>query len=131
MAPELRLVLYTFAPPESETLESLSAAVDEMAAADDTETIVGEPEQAEPLTGLQRVVIAQEYLTAWSEAAANRMEAAAGSDSPRAAVFWVRDEVTGVGNRDEQSGGLSLPDVGREQGADSDTDLLEEHPGTG
>ncbi|MHB8972782.1 MAG: PulJ/GspJ family protein [Pirellulaceae bacterium] len=123
-APELRLVLYTFAPPESETPESLSAAVDEMAAADDTETIVGEAEQAQPLAGLQRVVIAQEYLGAWSEAAANRMDASAGSGSPRAAVFWVRDEVTGVGTRDAQAGGLGLPEAGREQGDDSDTDLL-------
>jgi type II secretory pathway pseudopilin PulG len=124
MAPELRLVLYTFAPPESETLESLSVAVDEMAAADDTETIVGEPEQSQPLTGLQRVVIAQEYLTAWSEAAMNRVDAAAGPDSMRAAVFWVRDEVTGVGNGDDQSRGLSLPNTGREQGDGGDTDLL-------
>ena len=96
------LVLYTFAPPESEAAESLSAAVDEMAAADDTETIVGESEQAEPVAGLLRVAIAQEYLAAWS-AAARIVWMPRPARAPRAAVFWVRDQVTGGGERDERS----------------------------
>ena len=123
-APELRLVLYTFAPPASETLGSLSTAVADMAAADDTETIVGESEQAGPLAGLLRLAIAQEYLPAWSSAASSRADAAAGSDAPRTAVFWVRDEVTGGGERGDRSRDPSASAVGREPGAGHDADLL-------
>ena len=43
-APELRHVVYTFAPPESEITDSLSSSVAEMAAADDTELVAGEEE---------------------------------------------------------------------------------------
>ena len=48
IAPELRRVVYTFAPPESDAGDSLSSAVDEMAAADDTELVVGEEPETQP-----------------------------------------------------------------------------------
>jgi hypothetical protein len=122
--PELRLVLYSFAPPASETSGSLSTAVAEMAAADDTETIVGESEQAEPLAGLLRLAIAREYLSAWSAAASSRADAASGADSPRAAVFWVRNEVTGGGQRGDPLRELRAPTVGRGSDTGNDANLL-------
>ncbi|MHB0956029.1 MAG: PulJ/GspJ family protein [Pirellulaceae bacterium] len=122
-APELRLVLYTFAPPESEALESLSLAVEEMAAADDTEMVGGEAEEETPFAGLLRVAVAQEYLTAWSAAAENRVEAGGSSSAPREAIFWVRDEVIGGGTSNDELGSVSGSAFGSAQAADADSDL--------
>ena len=58
-APELRRIVYTFAPPESDIVDSLSSTVAEMAAADDTE-LVGRREETEepPFSGLLRLAVA-------------------------------------------------------------------------
>lgn len=125
VAPELQLVLYSFLPPKSDPLDSLSATVDELSAADDVETIVSgeDEEEAQQVSGLQRLTIAQEYLGAWSAAVGQRAESSA-IKGPRDAIFWIREQVSGLG---EESDSLATPSgsmVGLESQASSDTDLL-------
>ncbi len=66
-APELRRIVYTFEPPQDESLDSLSSTVSELAALDDTELVgAGDEsdEQEVPPSGLLRLELATEQYEA-------------------------------------------------------------------
>ncbi len=78
-APELQRVIYTFQPPASDGLNSLSPGVEEMAAADDTELVGGsEEDRVEPFSGLLRMVVPVEQ---FEELAADDSDAGSSSRS--------------------------------------------------
>ncbi len=111
-APELQRVMYTFEPPVSDELSSLSPGVAEAARQDDTEAVVdedsGDQQQAdEPFTGLLRLAVAAEQFD--SLAAGDVSGSRLGQESVvralqlRDAVWQLRELVVGP----PESDGLS------------------------
>ena len=124
VAPELQMVLYSFVPPQSDPLDSLSVNVAELSAEDDVETIVGgEEEDQSQVAGLQRLTIAPEYLGAWEAVSGQRAEAAA-MKGPRDAILWIREQVSGLGEETDPLASSSSSMVGLESQSSNDTDLL-------
>ncbi len=96
IAPEVRHVLYTFTPPEPEVSDSLSPVVDELAAEDDVELVVGEEaDQAPPSAGLLRLAIAHE-----SSLVSSGRASGASSSGSREEAFHVREQVVGSAGTD-------------------------------
>lgn len=105
-APELQWVMYTFEPPPSEELDSLSASVEEMAALDDTELVGEGSELEEPFSGLLRLVVPKEQLERWSAQREGRRSPSA--SSMRDAAWELRDQTVGLADLETGVSSLSV-----------------------
>ncbi len=132
-APELQRVMYSFEPPASQQLDSLSPMVAEAAEQDDTELVVGDDEEtAEPFAGLLRLAVAVEQfdaLAAGNLAAGNRADqSTAASLGLRDAVWQLRELIVGPAESDGLSGREPPASLGPqdEETSDATAGILEQ-----
>jgi hypothetical protein len=119
-APEYRHVVYTFAPPESEVTDSLSSAVADMAAADDTELVAGEEDSEEPpFSGLLRLAVAHE-----SPLVSSGRTTAGASSGSRDEAFRMREEVVGGSETNDLMVEITAPVVETSFNSSADADPL-------
>ena len=124
-APELRRIVYTFAPPESDVVDSLSATVADMAAADDTQLVSGEQSQEPPFSGLLRLAVASESPLVSSGGVTGALGASATSRGTRDEAFRLRDTVVGgAANTDELPLEITAPAPETERRSSADADPL-------
>jgi type II secretory pathway pseudopilin PulG len=123
-APELRRIVYTFAPPESDLVDSLSATVADMAAEDDTQLVSGEKNQKPPFSGLLRLAVAHESPLVSSGGVTGAMGASAASSGTRDEAFRMRDTVVGGADTDEPLLETAAPTPETERGSSADADPL-------
>ena len=95
-APELQRVMYSFQPPLSDGLDSLSPGVAEMAELDDTESVDGEEEPVEPFSGLLRMVVPVEQFDEMTAGDAGGQSRGRSSGMRRARVWQLREMAVGV-----------------------------------
>jgi hypothetical protein len=104
-AAELQRVMYSFQPPASDGLESLSSTVLEMAELDDTELLASDDEElAEPLTGLLRITVPVEQFD--QVTAATSQESGLRRSSSVSDAVWQLRELLG-GSSDAGSAAMT------------------------
>ena len=117
-APELQRVMYSFQPPLSDGLDSLSPGVAEMAELDDTESVDGEEELVEPFSGLLRMVVPVEQFDQMT-ASDGGGQSRGRSSGLRDAVWQLRELAVGVSETGMASE-LPLPDTMGMPGEETD-----------